>query len=33
MTAHLIDHLRQPGVLHNEALEYLDQVRKKLRSR
>jgi uncharacterized protein (DUF1330 family) len=26
MTAYLINHLRQPGVLHREVLEYLDRV-------
>ena len=26
MTAYLINHLRQPGVLHNDVLDYLDQV-------
>jgi len=26
MTAYLINHLRQPGVLHQEVLAYLDQV-------
>jgi len=26
MTAYLINHLRQPGVLHEEVLAYLDQV-------
>ena len=26
MTAYLINHLRQPGVLHEDVLDYLDQV-------
>ena len=26
MTAYLINHLRQPGVVHPEVLDYLDQV-------
>jgi uncharacterized protein (DUF1330 family) len=26
MTAYLINHLRQPGVLHREVLDYLDRV-------
>ena len=26
MSAYLINHLRQPGVLHNDVLDYLDQV-------
>ena len=26
MTAYLINHLRQPGVLHNDVLDYLDKV-------
>ena len=26
MTAFLINHLRQPGVVHSDVLDYLDQV-------
>ena len=26
MTAYLINHLRQPGVVNSEVLDYLDQV-------
>src|SRR5215813_4924455 len=26
MSAYLINHLRQPGVLHNDVLEYLEQL-------
>lgn len=30
MTTYLINHLRQPGVIHSEVLEYLDQVQSTL---
>ena len=32
MTAYLINHLRQPGVVNSEVLDYLDQVQASLDS-